>query len=518
MSTGRSDRTDDGPDSETAVARSDGATGPRTNDTPTRRTVLKSFGTATAGLVAVSATATPVAAGSYTRHSYGGLAYTKYVPDSVDGSTAVPLVVMLHGCTQDADDFATGTRMNEVADEHGFIVLYPEQSSSRHYNQCWQWFNDENTTRGQGELAIVKGMVDEVKADHDVDDSEVYAAGLSAGGAMVPNLVAEYADVFSAAGVHSGLEYDAVESELDGTLALTQCNAKDPQTAGTEAYEAMADYGVTAQVPTIVFHGSDDTTVYPCNGEQATEQATQTNDLAYDGNDDGDVDYSADRTYSDCSNPKCVSVYEYHDPEGDSVVEYWEVSGMDHAWSGGDSSGSYTDPDGPDASRAMWSFFADDSSEPGDPPENQAPVAEGHADPNSAAPGETITFDASNSTDSDGTIERYEWNFDDGTTATGETVAHSYDGTGEKVVELTVTDDAGATGTDTVTVEVIEDGFDGYCGTDDNYSHVQAGRAWTDGWYAYAEGSDENLGLYNTYETSRLKETSPGYFEPVQFC
>jgi poly(hydroxyalkanoate) depolymerase family esterase len=486
---------------------------------PNRRTILKAIGVAASSIGATATTSTLAgASGSYTRHSYGGLEYTKYVPDAVDGSTPVPLVVMLHGCTQNADDFATGTRMNQVADENDFIVIYPEQSSNRHYNNCWQWFNDRNTTRGQGEIAIIEGMVDEVKADHSIDGSNVYAAGLSAGGAMVPNLIAEYADVFSGGGIHSGLEYDAVEDETSGVLALTQCSAKDPQTAGTDAYDSMESHGNTALLPTIVFHGSNDNTVYPCNGEDATEQATQTNDLAYDGADDDAIDYSSDYTYSDCSNPKCVSVYEYHDPNGQSVVEYWEVSGMSHAWSGGDASGSYTDPDGPDASRAMWAFFADDPSDPGDDPENAVPTAEGRASPNSAAPGETITFDASNSSDPDGSIASYEWDFDDGTTATGETVTHSYDGTGEKIVELTVTDDAGATGTDTVTVEVVEEGFDGYCGTDDNYSHVQAGRAWTDGSYAYAEGSDERMGLYNTYYESRLKETSPGYFELVAFC
>lgn len=482
-----------------------------------RRTLLQSIGVGASGLMGLAGR-TSAASGSYTRHSHGGLEYTKYVPAGVDGSTEVPLLVVLHGCTQSADDIKTGTRMNEVADENEFIVIYPEQSSSRHYRQCWQWFNDANTTRGNGEVAIIKGMVDRVKSNHTIDGNEVYAAGMSAGGAMVPNLVVEYADVFSAAGVHSGLEYDVVESQSAGVMAMTQCNGRDPQQAGTLAYDRMEQAGITSELPTIVFHGTDDYTVYPCNGEQATDQAIQTNDLVATGSDDDSIDHTADETYSDCSTPKCVDVSEYHDSDGNSVVEHWVVDGMAHAWSGGNSSGSYTDPEGPDASRAMWAFFTNTTGSGDDPDTNDPPMANASADPASATPGESITFDGSGSTDPDSTIQSYEWEFGDGATATGQSVTHSYDSTGEWTVTLTVTDDEGATGTDTVTVEVSDSGFDGYCGVADNYSHVQAGRAWTDGSYAYAEGSDENMGLYNTFESTRLKETADGYFEIVSSC
>ncbi len=326
-----------------------------------RRTLLQSIGVVATGLVGASAVPNARAAdGSYTRHTHSGLEYTKYVPGSVDDTTAVPLVVMLHGCTQTADDFADGTRMNEVADENDFIVCYPEQSPFRHYSRCWQWFNDANTTRGQGEAAIIAGMVEEIQTDHAIDGNEVYAAGLSAGGAMVPNLVVEYADVFSGAGIHSGLQYDAAENAISGVMAMTQCSPTDPQEAGTRAYDRMEEFGITTELPTIVFHGTDDATVAPCNGEQATEQATQTNDLAHNGSDDGAIDGDPDETYSDCSAPNCATVSEYHDSTGRSIVEHWSVNGMGHAWSGGTPSGSYTDPDGPDASLEMWAFFAAD--------------------------------------------------------------------------------------------------------------------------------------------------------------
>ena len=488
-------------------------------DGPNRRTVLKTIGATTGSLVAVSGASTSAAAaGSYTRHSYGGLGYTKYVPDGVDDGTAVPLVVMLHGCTQTADQFRDETEMNRQADDHGFIVLYPEQSTSRHYNRCWQWFNDENTTRNSGEVAIIKGMVDEVKADHNVDPASVYAAGFSAGAAMVPNLIVAYADVFSAGAVHSGLEYDAVESETEGVLAMSQCNAKDPQQAGTDAYQAMRDANAVSNQKVMVWHGSDDTTVYPCNGRDEAERATQTYDLTDDGSDDDSVDYSADETTSDCSTGHCVEVYEYWDANDESVVEYWEVQGMQHAWSGGASGGEYTDPDAPDASEYIWNWFAGDDQDNGDGDDNAAPTANAQASPSSVDPGEEITFDGSNSSDGDGAIESYEWDLDDGTTKTGETVTHAYDDAGDYRPRLTVTDDDGATGSDTDVVEVTDDSFDGYCGKADNYTHVQEDRAWTDGSYAYANGSDQKLGLYNLYEESRIEEKEDNYYEVVQMC
>lgn len=481
-----------------------------------RRTLLRLIGAGVGGVVELSgAESVRGAEGSYTSHSHGGLTYTKFVPDSVGDTESVPLMVMLHGCTQTADDFKNGTQMNEVAAEHEFIVIYPEQSTSRNYNRCWQWFNDANTLRGQGEVAIIAGMVDAVKSAHTIDESQIFVAGLSAGGAMAPNLAVEYGDVFSGVGIHSGLEYDVVENSTDGTIAMTQCNGKDPQQAGTEAYEHLEGIGSTEPLPTIVFHGTDDTTVYPCNGEQAVEQAIQTNDLLDNGSNDGSVDTTPENESTDCSNPHCADILSYGDGDGTTMVEHWIVSGMDHAWSGGDTSGSYTDPDGPDAARVMWEFLSNGS---GNTPGNDAPTAVATADQTTVSPGTSVSFDASESADSDGTVDQFSWDFDDGETASGETVSHSFDTTGEKAVVLTVTDDAGATDTDTVTVTVSSNGYEGYCGVDSNYDHVQAGRAYSQQGYVYATGSDEYMGLNNTYETTRLKETSADYFEIVSSC
>jgi poly(hydroxyalkanoate) depolymerase family esterase len=496
-----------------------------------RRTVLKSLGVAVGaasgtgtGAVSLSGVGA-AAAGSYTSETYDGRTYKKYVPTGADGSTEVPLVVMLHGCTQSPDQFKDETRMNEVAEAETFVVIYPDQTTSAHYNECWQWFNDANTTRANGELALIKGMVNDVKADHAIDDSRVYAAGFSAGGGFVPNLVVEYADVFAAGGVHSGLMYDVAESESEGSSTMSDCSSgPTPEQEGQHAYDRMESFGVTRPVPTVVFHGTADYTVYPCNGDQEAERATVTNDLALDGSDNDYLDATADDTTTGSGDSLSYTRYEYADDDGTVWVEQYEVDGMGHAWSGGASGGSYTAPGGPDASQRIWDFFsrytldgpADGGGGGGD--DNDPPTAAATATPTDPQVGEIVSFDGSDSTDSDGSVSDYEWAFGDGATATGETVSHSYENSGEYTATLTVTDDAGATDTDSVTIAVGDGGFEGYCGTTDNYAHVQADRAWTDGSYAYAEGSDENMGLYNTYETTTLKETSEGYYEIVDTC
>lgn len=305
---------------------------------------------------ALTAETKPVlAAGSFTRHEYGGGFHFKvYVPGGYRGEP-VPLMVMLHGCTQNADDFAAGTQMNRLAEEENFIVLYPEMNPSANINRCWNWFLDANQHRGSGEPAVIKGMVDWVKSRYRIDGNRVYVAGFSAGGAMSVIMGAAYPDVFRGVAVHSGLEYDAANSLLEATMAMLY-GGPDPDAKGYLAYREMG--GNSRLMPVLVLHGTADYTVSPINGHQTLAQWAQTNDYADDFSDNGSVDAAADQTITGSANGRTYTRYIYNDRHGNRLLEKWIVNGLGHVWSGGSASGTYTDSRGPEASRILWEFFS----------------------------------------------------------------------------------------------------------------------------------------------------------------
>jgi len=255
--------------------------------------------------------------------------YKLFIPPQA-GDRALPLVVMLHGCTQDPDDFAAGTDMNALARAHGFYVLYPAQSRQANPQGCWNWFKHTHQQRGRGEPALLAGMTQDVIAQHRVDAQRVYVAGLSAGGAMAAILGDAYPELFAAVGVHSGL---ATGSALDlpSALAAMKGGGRTPAAAASG-------------VPTIVFHGDSDATVHLNNAEQviaACTGATATLEVA---------------AVEDTGARRATRIL-YRDASGQIVAERWTVHGAAHAWSGGRAAGSFTDGRGPDASAQMLRFF-----------------------------------------------------------------------------------------------------------------------------------------------------------------
>ena len=264
---------------------------------------------------------------------------------------ALPLVVMLHGCTQSPDDFAAGTRMNALAQEEGFLVLYPAQAPRSNAHKCWNWFAVGDQRRGQGEPALIAGMTRHVIETHAVDAARVYVAGLSAGGAMAAILAREYPDLFAAAGVHSGVAAGAAQDVASafavmksGPSGATARPLKPRSTA-----RAGADTTQQPTAPVIVFHGDADGTVAVVNGEAVIAAAL--------GADAGEAPVARAETGS--ANGRTFERTVWHDA-GDAATsraEHWVVHGAPHAWSGGASAGSYTDASGPDASREMLRFF-----------------------------------------------------------------------------------------------------------------------------------------------------------------
>jgi poly(hydroxyalkanoate) depolymerase family esterase len=269
--------------------------------------------------------------------SAGGRDYKLFIPSRPDARA--PLVVMLHGCMQNPDDFAAGTGMNTLAERAGVFVAYPAQSRQAHAQRCWNWYDPRDQARGSGEPAIIAGLTRAIMAEHPIDPARIYIAGLSAGGAASLNIARAYPDLYAAVGVHSGLAAGCAR-DLGSALMAMQVGAPGLGTATPFGAPATA-----TRVPTIVFHGEDDGTVSVRNADQVLTQA--------------DVAGLTARSETLEGRGHPFTRTRYRDSSGRVVVEDWRVRGAGHAWSGGRPEGSYTDREGPDASRAMLDFFAE---------------------------------------------------------------------------------------------------------------------------------------------------------------
>jgi poly(hydroxyalkanoate) depolymerase family esterase len=291
--------------------------------------------------------------GSFTNDA-GSREYKLFVPSGYKGQH-VPLVVMLHGCGQNPDDFAAGTKMNSIAERENFLVLYPAQSVEANTDKCWNWFEPAHQERGKGEPSLIAGMTQSIISKYKIDANKVYIAGMSAGGAMTTLVGASYPDIFAAIGVGAGLEYKAANDLLSAVAAM-ETGGPDPNQQGGLAYLNM---GSAARVlPTILFHGDADLVVNVVNAHQTIAQWAQTSDYADDGLDNDSVsDLTASITQGKVEGGYEYDKYVYQNSKGKSIMEKWIVKTMGHKWSGGSTSGSHTDPKGPDASEEMIRFF-----------------------------------------------------------------------------------------------------------------------------------------------------------------
>jgi poly(hydroxyalkanoate) depolymerase family esterase len=256
--------------------------------------------------------------------------YKLFIPSRAHGQPR-PLIVMLHGCTQSPDDFAAGTRMNFAAEEHNCFVAYPEQPRAANQAKCWNWFRTADQQRGAGEPALIAGITRQIMKTYDIDPKRIYVAGLSAGGAAAAILGETYPDLYAAIGIHSGLACGAANDLPSAFAAMRQGNSSAAKSRHL--------------VPIIVFHGDRDTTVHPQNGDRILN--------------DKEIAQSASKKVSRGQVPAGHSYTRtvLNDVEGRYTSEHWSVHGAAHAWSGGSSAGSYTDPRGPDATREMLRFF-----------------------------------------------------------------------------------------------------------------------------------------------------------------
>ena len=290
---------------------------------------------------------------SYTDQA-GTRLYKLYIPSGYIGQE-VPLVVMLHGCTQNPNDIAAGTRMNALAEEHVFLVAYPAQTQGANMQKCWNWFKASDQQRGQGEPSLVAGITRQIIDEFNVADGRVYVAGMSSGGAMAAIVGEAYPDLYAAIGVHSGLAPGAAHDLPSAFAAMRQGG---PATPRRDIPTATASGRSARIVPAIVFHGDRDTTVHPRNADYLLEhyRVAKTAGASSKGETSGSTPRGTVRQ-GQVPGGHAYTRATYRDASGRAIVERWTVHGLEHAWSGGSFSGSYTDPKGPDASAEMMRFF-----------------------------------------------------------------------------------------------------------------------------------------------------------------
>jgi poly(hydroxyalkanoate) depolymerase family esterase len=282
----------------------------------------------------------------------GAREFKLYVP-AARRDQPLPLVVMLHGCTQGPDTFAESTRINGIAEKASFLVLYPEQKLSANPARCWNWFVPDNQARS-GEPAEIVAMVEEVARRHSVDRKRVYVAGLSAGASMSAILAACYPDVFAAAAIHAGTMYKSASNFAAAQKVMVTAKAPDPDALGTEAWTCGGKRQTTT--PVMVWQGQGDNVVNRQNADHVVQQFAKLNDWADDGQDNRSVPQKPVGQNGQVAGGYSYTVTRY-EHRGRPLIEYYQVEKMGHAWSGGKDDLLFSDAKGPNASQLMWEFF-----------------------------------------------------------------------------------------------------------------------------------------------------------------
>ncbi len=281
--------------------------------------------------------------------------YNVYIPDGYTPGQPMPLVLGLHGCLQNPSQFAGASRLNQKADQEGFIVVYPNQATWANPSQCWNFMLTINQSRGSGEPAAVMKMVNWVRSHYSVDSHHMYVMGVSAGAALTSIMMACYPDVFAAGAVEAGPMYKAAVGPITAAAAMLVSSPYDPNQRGYDAWSCGGKRHLLT--PVIVFQGNSDIVVNPRNADQVTQQFLQTSDYADDGYDNNTVAYSPTSSWQGAvpgGHTYTVKQYNY---DGQTLAIQYNVDGMNHAISGGDESYLFTDADGPDSTSIIWNFF-----------------------------------------------------------------------------------------------------------------------------------------------------------------
>lgn len=281
------------------------------------------------------------------------MAYWLYLPERMPDSAAQhgwPLVVMLHGCHQSATQFAEGTRMNRLAEELGYAVLYPQQPASRQPQRCWRWY-DRATQQGEGETAVLAALLAQVCDRHAVDRRRIYACGLSAGAGMAAVLALNHPELIAAVGLHSSPVFGAGHSQI-GALHVMRHGVpaqRDAAIPGLLQRRGLA--GAMPPMPAILIQGADDQVVHPVNQQHLARQWLQLNGLPV-----GPATRVAVKAAGRGGSRNAHEIHDYLVGRK-LLLRVARVTGLGHAWSGGDPAVKFHTRAGPDASRMVLDFF-----------------------------------------------------------------------------------------------------------------------------------------------------------------
>ncbi|MFD5327789.1 PHB depolymerase family esterase [Streptomyces sp. NPDC127092] len=455
----------------------------------------------TAGLVATAPQASAAGLTQVTGFGSnpGNLSMYAYVPDGLPAGA--PLVVALHGCTQSAGDYYANSGWPKFADRYGFALVFPQTGSANNANSCFNWFEPGDSARGQGEALSIRQMVDKAVAQYGSDSRRVYVTGLSAGGGMTANLLAAYPDVFAGGAVDSGLPASCATSVSAAYTCMYSPPDRTPAQWG-DLVRSAAPAGTRSWPRVAIWQGTADTTVVPANATELRDQWTNV----------WGIGQTPSRT-ENLSGGTTLSVYD--DPTGRPAVQVYSVSGMRH--------GLAVDPgSGTEQCGTAGTYYLDTICSSYHTARFWGLDGAGGGETPGTLPAPTgLTVSAT--TDSTAGLR---WNavagavsyevYRDGAKA-GTTTSASFTDTGLATgtaygYTVAAVDAAGRAGAVSASVTATTTGYTPTCHTASNYDHTAAGRAYQSGGYTYAMGSGQAMGLWNTFTTHTLKQTSPGYY------
>jgi poly(hydroxyalkanoate) depolymerase family esterase len=293
-------------------------------------------------------------------HAAGGTRnYKLWVPSSLSETKAAPLLMLLHGCTHDAEAMAEISGMNDVAEANQFLVVYPEQRRRANLMKCWNWFNPKHQSRDAGEPSILAAISEQVCASHNIDSDRIYVAGISAGGAMAVIMAACYPDIFSGLAICAGTEFKSA-TRMSSGFEVMKHGGPDPAVQGQSAFEAMKP-GLARKnrqrMPVIVFHGTADTRVNPVNAEQIIAQWSKTNSCLAGQDSENGFELSENIFSLQVPGGRAYQKYIHTEQNGQVLMERWMIEGMGHAWPGSLHPHEHADHKAPRASEEIWRFF-----------------------------------------------------------------------------------------------------------------------------------------------------------------